>query len=101
MSVVKDLIAEDERKEGAAKQVALKAEELETCDVCGVTFETHSEDALNRAYKIGNALISNNDPLVKDFKKTPKGRQELSAILQVLWTNFSDECRCKQQARED
>ncbi|HEV7395937.1 MAG TPA: hypothetical protein VGN86_05460 [Pyrinomonadaceae bacterium] len=95
------MIVEDERKRQAAIQIALKAGELQSCDLCEEVFETHSEDSLTEAYKIGNAMISDNDPLVKDFKKTPAGRKELSAILKDLWTDFSDECKCKRQARED
>jgi hypothetical protein len=100
MSGVKDLIVEDERKRHAAIQIALRAGELQSCDLCEEIFETHSEDSLTEAYKIGNALISKNDPLTKYFKGS-KGRKELSAILKDLWTEFSDECKCKRQARED
>lgn len=100
MSRVKELIVEDERKEQAAQQVGIRAGELERCEVCGVTFEVHSKDSLKTAYKIGNALISNNDPLTRVFKNNPQGRRELTNILENLWTNFSAECRCKSQARE-
>ena len=101
MSGVKAVLAEDERKGGAVIQIAIRAEELKTCEVCGGTFEVHSEDSLNTAYRIGNALISNNDPLTRDFKNTSQRRRELTDMLQNLWTDFSDECRCKRQARED
>jgi len=100
MSRVKELIVENERKERAAEQVGIRAGEFETCEVCGVTFEVHSKDSLERAYKIGNALISDNDRLARDFKNSLQGRRELTDILENLWTNFSDECRCKSQARE-
>jgi hypothetical protein len=100
MSRVKELIVEYERKEQAAQQIGIEAGELETCEVCGVTFEVHSKDSLRTAYKIGNAHISNNDPLTQNFKNNAQGRRELTDILESLWTNFSDECRCKSQARE-
>jgi len=102
MSGAKDLIIEGERKRAAATSVALAAEELIRCDlICEEVYEQHSEDAVKRAYRIGNSWITNGDPRVTPFKDTPADRRELTDMLTDLWTDFPKACRCKSQAYED
>jgi hypothetical protein len=103
MSFAKRAIVEDERKRAAAIQVAIRAEYLKRCQfgICDELTEHHSEDILKKAYAIGNALISKNDPLTQAFKDNPHDRKELTDILKSLWTDFSDECKCQRQAYED
>jgi hypothetical protein len=102
MSFAKRAIVEDERKYSAAIRVALRAGELERCDlICEQVFERHSKDTLKSAYRIGNNLISIGDQAVQPFKGTATDRKQLSAILENLWTEFPDKCRCRSLAYED
>ncbi len=101
MSFAQRAIAEDEQKREAAIRVALMAGELKQCDlICRQIFEQHSEDTLESAYKIGNSLISKSDPAVEPFKDTVADRNELSAILENLWTDFRNKCKC-QSVKDD
>ena len=101
MSGVKELLVEDERKWQAAIAIAKRAGVLSRCEVCGELTEEHSKDLLKEGYVIANSLISKNDALTQDFRNDSGGRRELTDILKNLWTDFSDECKCKRQARED
>lgn len=102
MSQVKDLIIEDERKYSAAIRVALRAGELERCDlICEEVYERHSPVKLKLAYRIGNSLITRRDPAVAPFKDTSVDRKQLSTTLENIWTDFSDKCRCRSLAYED
>ena len=74
---------------------------MSRCEICGVLTEAHSEDVQKKAYAIGNSLITKSDPLTRPFKNNPQGRRELTDILENLWTDFSDECKCKRQTREE
>jgi hypothetical protein len=99
MSGAKDLIIEGERKRAAANSVGLVAEELIRCDlICEEVYEQHSEDALKRAYRIGNSWITNGGPRVAPFKDTPADRRELTDILTDLWKDYPTSCRCRSQA---
>jgi hypothetical protein len=102
MSQVKDLIVEDERKYSAAIRVALAAGELSQCDlICEELTEQHSDDALDLAYKVGNAWITKGDPRVAPFKDTKQDRLKLSKILHDIRTDFPSRCRCKSLAYEN
>jgi len=101
MSRANELIAQDERKRQAAVEIAIRAGVLNRCELCEELTEDHSEELLTKAYAIANSLITKNDPLTQDFKTNSRDRRELTDILKNLWTDFSDECKCKRQARED
>jgi hypothetical protein len=101
MSFAQRAIAEGEQKREASIRVALMAGDLIQCDqICGQVFEQHSEETRQSAYKIGNSLISKGDPAVVPFKDTPEDRKELSAILENLWTDFPNKCKC-QSVKDD
>ncbi|MDT7543603.1 MAG: hypothetical protein QOE33_3507 [Acidobacteriota bacterium] len=101
MSAVKELLVESERKWQAAVVIAKRAGELKRCELCEELTEEHSKDSLKKAYAIGNSYISANNPLTKDFKNSGQGRRELTDILENLWTDFDNLCKCQRQALED
>src|SRR5437763_12125688 len=87
MSVVKELLVENECRWLAAVEISKRAGVLNRCEICEELTEVHFEELLKKAYAIGNSLISKNNPLTRDFKNDSLGRRELTDILQNLWTD--------------
>jgi hypothetical protein len=96
MGQAKDLIAEDEQKWYAAIEIGVRSEVLRRCELCEEVTD-QSDDGLEEAYKLGNALFTRKDDLVKYFKT----RKELTDLIQSLPDEFNKRCRCQRQSVEN
>jgi hypothetical protein len=84
MGQSKDLLIEDDQKWHAAIEIGVRSGVLRECGLCEEVTE-QSDDGLEAAYKLGNALITQKDALVRHFKT----RQELTDLIQTLPDEFS------------
>ena len=80
----------------AARTIAVRAGLLEACDTCDDIFDPGSY-AFEDAYKLGNALVTRNDPLVAPFQS----RREMTDIVKEVGTSAPELCHCEYQMAKD
>lgn len=92
-----DEMVRQQQFEGAVEAIALRAGCLTSCQVCGQTYST-GEDIV-AAYKLGNRLITNNDPLTEVFGGD---RKAMTDALESLRSEYMDFCTyCTKKAEQD
>ena len=87
MSSAKDQIARLEQQRSAAVAIALEVDLLKRCDIHGEVYDPLSNN-FEEAYKYGNHLFSQHDPLVAVFES----RTEMTDALKNITHDYGDEC---------
>ncbi|MEO1016315.1 MAG: hypothetical protein AAFY56_01290 [Pseudomonadota bacterium] len=97
MGGAKRMLEDAEDKRQIALEIAMTAGALATCELhdCAI----NRDDDPTPAYKLGNALISQSDPLVANFYGN---RRELSDYIKEVIEDTNDECvRCAEMLMRD
>lgn len=97
MGHAKHLMMEQDDKREIAKEVAVRADYLNKCEIHDEFYDACYVDIEN-AYRVANSLISKNDPLVAIFKGK---RTELTDMLKELEGMFPDCCPLCEKAMRD
>jgi hypothetical protein len=96
MGGAKRMLDEHEDKEAVAIAIALQAKLLQQCPV-HETLMYDGEDP-EPAYRLANALITQNDPLVAVFGRQ---RRELTDYIKELIEEYGDTCYACDQVMDD
>jgi hypothetical protein len=95
MGYLKSLEIEREAQWGAAQEIALRAGVLTRCDVCEDITNDGDGEEIESAYKLGNYLITQNDPLVDLFKGD---RRLMTDTIQAVVDDHGESCYCSRHA---
>lgn len=97
MGAVKEWALEQEQLSGVAAEVAVRAGLLSRCELCEGIYDPMSND-VESAYKLGNYLISQGDPLVEGFDGD---RRRLTDLLKDITQDYPSECECSRLMSDD
>lgn len=97
MGQAKHYMEDQEAKYAVAVEVAIQAGFLERCEIHDEVYNACGVD-IDHAYRKGNTLISNKDPLVEIFNGN---RRELRDILKEISTEYDEVCPLCERSRED
>lgn len=78
-----------------AEAVALRAGVLKQCSVCEDIIDDGGGEEIEAAYKLGNFLISNQEPLVEEFSGN---RRLLTDTIQAVVHDHGPNCYCLRHA---
>ncbi len=82
-----DMLAEQQNFDNAVEEIAIRAGCLTRCVACGQVYDT-GED-ITAAYKFGNHLITQNDPLVAVFGGD---RKAMTDAIENIQSEYAGEC---------
>jgi hypothetical protein len=67
MGAIRELASEQDARHAIAVQIGLEVGLLEKCESHGCIYDAMNEFALQDAYRCGESLLAQNDPLVAPF----------------------------------
>jgi len=86
-----------EAQQAIAEEIALRVSILDQCEMHDIKYFLGTDD-FEDAYKLGNSLITKQDPLVSVFNND---RKELSDFIKNVTDELSDCCPLCERNRED
>jgi hypothetical protein len=92
MGAIKELASEQEARHAVAVQIALEVGLLEKCKIHGCIYDSMNDFALEDAFRCGETLISQNDPLVAVFGGSRNKLHHAIEECRSGISNCCDEC---------
>ncbi len=94
MGYIKRLLDLEEAKRDIALSILVKAGAVVCCEYCDEYVNNQDDEALKRAYAIGNKMISEKNSDVEIFEGN---RKELTDCIKSVYADVDWECHCERE----